>query len=108
MQGIAVDDGGRAWTAEHGLRRGDELDLIIHGGDYGWPHETYGTEYSDDASPLAKNIGRHDLNRVPVLAWLPAATPSGMTLDNGFHETWDGDLRASTFKGDLLRIRIHD
>lgn len=41
VQGIAWDDAGRLWATEHGrsgIRSGyDELNLIVSGGNYGWP-----------------------------------------------------------------------
>ena len=106
MQGIAVDPQGRIWTVEHGPRGGDELNLIVEGSNYGWPFETYGTEYDGEPWPLAKDMGRHELYRPPVFAWLPSVATSGMTLIEGFHNAWDGDLLVSSFKGDLFRTRI--
>src|SRR6185369_14542786 len=37
-QGLAFAPDGRLWETEHGPQGGDELNEIIHGGDYGWPH----------------------------------------------------------------------
>jgi glucose/arabinose dehydrogenase len=41
VQGIAVDDEGRIWTAEHGRRGGDELSFLP-GENHGWPEVTLG------------------------------------------------------------------
>ena len=106
MQGIVVDPDGRIWTVEHGPRGGDELNLIIPGRHYGWPLETFGTDYTGEPWPLAKNVGRHEMHEPPVFAWLPSVATSGMTLVRGFHDSWDGDLLVSTFKSNLIRIRI--
>ena len=44
QQGLAVDTQGRIWSTEHGPEGGDELNLIVEGGNYGWPLASYGTD----------------------------------------------------------------
>lgn len=108
-QGITIDRNGSVWTVEHGVRGGDELNLIIEGENYGWPLESYGTLYS--TLPLKNTIsyGWHKTYRRPKIAWLPSIAVSGLTRIEGFHEAWDGDLLASTLGGQqLARIRIAD
>ena len=36
-QGLAWDEQGRLWATEHGANATDELNLIVSGGNYGWP-----------------------------------------------------------------------
>lgn len=36
-QGLAWDSSGRLWATEHGPSTKDELNLIVKGGNYGWP-----------------------------------------------------------------------
>ncbi|MGX5697670.1 PQQ-dependent sugar dehydrogenase [Agromyces soli] len=36
-QGLAWDASGRMWAAEFGQNTWDELNLVVRGGDYGWP-----------------------------------------------------------------------
>lgn len=113
LQGVAVDGQGRIWATEHGVRGGDELNLIEAGQNYGWPLETLGTLYSGQPFPVAGAQGRHNLHTPPVYAWLPSAAVSSLMVIDGFHPTWDGDLLAGslsseTFGQSLFRIRIKE
>lgn len=40
VQGLAWDSAGRLWASEFGPDRNDELNLIVAGGNYGWPAVT--------------------------------------------------------------------
>jgi cytochrome c2 len=111
LQGMAVDLEGRLWTAEHMIRGGDELNQARQGGNYGWPLETYGSLYSGLPFPNQGEEGRHLLNTSPAYAWLPSSGVSGLTVIDGFHPTWDGDLLASSLSNSelgqsLFRIRV--
>ena len=44
-QGLARDKDGNLWSTEHGPQGGDELNLLEPGGNYGWPHVSYGVDY---------------------------------------------------------------
>ena len=37
IEGLAFDEQGRLWAAEFGEKSADELNLIVKGGNYGWP-----------------------------------------------------------------------
>ena len=105
-QGIALDRNGGLWVTEHGARGGDELNLVVEGRNYGWPLVSYGTLYSALPIPGLESNGGHDGYELPRLAWLPSIAVSGLARVEGFHETWDGDLIASTLRGNMLvRIR---
>jgi glucose/arabinose dehydrogenase len=50
VQGLAWDSEGRLWASEFGPNVNDELNLIVPGGNYGWPAVTgapHRTEYRD-------------------------------------------------------------
>jgi len=108
MQGVIVDDHGNIWVVEHGARGGDELNLIIEGGNYGWPKESYGTRYNKLPLPEVKHYGHHDVYVRPVFSWVPSVATSGLTQIKDFDPTWDGDLLVASLKNTLYRLRIRE
>lgn len=111
LQGLALDPQGRLWVTEHGERGGDELNLIVEGGDYGFPSESLSTLYSGLPQPIPGEMGRHDRFRQPVFAWLPSAAVSSLTTIRGIDPSWDGDLLAGSLSSEdfgqsLWHIRI--
>ena len=69
-QGLAWDDEGRLWATEFGQDTWDELNLIVPGGNYGWPDE--------------EGIVAGSGYRNPVVQWSPdEASPSGLTWVHG-------------------------
>jgi glucose/arabinose dehydrogenase len=91
---------------------GDELNSIVPGADFGWPHVTLGVNYTEPASdakfwPGNPNQGRHDGYWMPTFAWMPSIAPSAIRTISGFHPRWDGDLLIATLAGQSLhRIRL--
>ena len=92
-----------------GPRGGDELNLIVDGGDYGWPDETLGTSYDLSPWPFQRSAyGRHDAFTSPVFAWVPSVAPSTLAVIGGFDSSWDGDLIAGSLREQsLYRIRLN-
>ncbi|GAA3630422.1 hypothetical protein GCM10022397_15170 [Flavivirga jejuensis] len=109
MQGVVVDDSGQIWITEHGVRGGDELNLIELDQNYGWPNETLGTAYNHNPWPMSSSYGRHEKYTAPIYAWIPSIAVSGITQINNFHPAWDGDLLVSSLIAKkIVRIRIKD
>jgi cytochrome c2 len=107
MQGIATTADGSLWTVEHGPRGGDELNLQRAGSNFGWPLQTFGTQYSRIPWPDAVPYGKHDKFTPPAFSWVPSVAVSGLTRIHDFNEAWDGDLLASSLAGQsLYRIRV--
>lgn len=111
IQGVTLDKMGRLWVTEHGVRGGDELNLIKEGGNYGWPLASLGTYYSGLPLPTKSGYGRHEGYIQPVFAWLPSSAISSLTTIHGIDESWDGDLLAGSlsskeFGQSLFHIRI--
>lgn len=80
---------GAVWIHEHGPRGGDEINLPVAGGNFGWPKTTYGREYwGPEIAP-----DRLEGTVQPIHYWVPSIAPSGMDFYTGarFPE-WQGDL----------------
>jgi glucose/arabinose dehydrogenase len=90
-QGLAVDPvSGRLWAHEHGPQGGDELNLIIRGGNYGWPVATFGKDYSGATISPFKQYRGMIAGRV---VWVPSIAPSGLAVYRGaMWPAWQGDL----------------
>ncbi|MCU0791875.1 MAG: PQQ-dependent sugar dehydrogenase [Opitutaceae bacterium] len=101
IQGLARDPAtGRLWANEHGSRGGDELNLLVPGGNYGWPLVTYSIEYT--FGTISRETSRHGLID-PVAVWTPAQAPSGLAFYTGdAFPQWRGDL----FSGALKRKEV--
>lgn len=81
VQGLAFDDTGRLWAAEFGQNTWDELNLIVPGGNYGWPN-TEGL--TDDPTYVS-----------PQRVWATSeASPSGIAIWRG--SVWMAGLRGQT------------
>ncbi|MFM7146336.1 MAG: PQQ-dependent sugar dehydrogenase [Actinomycetales bacterium] len=72
VQGLAFDAAGNLWASEFGFKDADELNLIVAGGNYGWPQ--------------VEGIGKDSRFRDPEVTWSPTslASPSGIAIDNGY------------------------
>lgn len=94
MFGLAVDPfTGALFATENGERLMDELNLIVVGGDYGWPrHE--GTELVPD--PTAVD---------PIATYAPPTAPVGCTFYTGWNYPagYQGDLFVMEYSTNRLR-----
>jgi cytochrome c2 len=103
-QGLVLDSKGRVWETEHGPRGGDELNLIVEGGDYGWPQSTYGTDYGPRPWPLNPSQGRHLSGRPPQFSWSPSIGVSNLVeVTSGQFPEWQGDLLVASLANQALR-----
>ncbi len=89
-QGAAIrPDRDQLWINEHGPRGGDELNLSVPGGNYGWPLVSYGCDYEAPVGGDCRLGGGTHAPRFtePVGVWAPdAIAPSGLLFytGNGF------------------------
>ncbi len=98
-QGLTIGRDGTIWETEHGPTGGDELNRLVKGENYGWPHVTLGR-----LCLTCKGIlnGRHDGYFPPVFAWSPGLGISNLIEVRGIDPAWDGNLMVSSLKNQSL------
>ena len=107
-QGLARDAAGHLWETEHGPQGGDELNLLVAGGNYGWPQVTYGVEYGRKVNvPQAAEVGLHAGFTKPAFAWVPSIGISSVIVnDECLFPLWKDDLLISSLRDRaLFRVR---
>ena len=93
---------GEIWTHEHGPKGGDEINIIKHGKNYGWPVISYGVNYSGTKfTEITKKKGMEQ----PIHYWTPSIAPSGMAfIDSDKYGDWDGNLLVGSLKFQYLDL----
>jgi len=109
-QGLFLDNEGVIWSTDHGLRGGDELNIIKRGKNYGWPEESLGIQYHDQPLYGSQNQGRHDVHEEPFYAW--ARSPVGISdlvkIEGKKFGIWEGDLLVTSLNGrSIYRLRLN-
>ena len=103
--GMSFDLDGRLWVIEMGPAGGDELNLIVRGGNYGYPVVSNGEHYD------GRDIPDHDTRPefdAPVIWWTPVISPGSLITYSGtaFPE-WRGDLfSAGLSSRAIVRIEV--
>jgi glucose/arabinose dehydrogenase len=83
---------GELWETENGPQGGDEVNIIVAGGNYGWPLVSYGRDY--DGTAAAPRPWREDLI-APELFWVPSIAASSIAFYSGAAiPAWEGNLFA--------------
>jgi glucose/arabinose dehydrogenase len=79
--GLAVQpDTGAIWECEAGPNGGDEINVLQPGKNYGWPVVSFGRFY---LGPRVTEKPYQDNMEPPLVFWVPAITPSGLTFYTG-------------------------
>ena len=101
VQGAALHPvTGKLWTAEHGARGGDEINIPEAGKNYGWPVITYGKDYS--GATIGEGTAKQGMEQ-PVFYWDPSIAPSGMAFYTGdTFPQWKGNVFVGALAGQLL------
>jgi len=104
---------GDIWNTEMGPNGGDEVNLVVPGGNYGWPLVSFGISYGG---------GWHSENfqmegaRNPMAFWMPGISVTGLTFYTGDEfPRWQGDLFVGGMQegqipgtGQLHRIKFNE
>lgn len=109
IQGLAYDPfRKKVWASEHGALGGDELNLPVAGGNFGWPKITHSREYTDGKRISADVTATGYVD--PVLVWETAIAPSGLMLYTGERfKQWQGDLFAGALmKQSVRHLKLND
>ena len=97
-QGLLFDQiSNRLWSIEHGPRGGDEINLIIKGGNYGWPVISHGKEYWGPLS-VGEGTSKPGMEQ-PRKVYIPSIAPGSLIMyrDEAFPQ-WRGNLFAGALK----------
>ncbi|MEM5530172.1 PQQ-dependent sugar dehydrogenase [Gammaproteobacteria bacterium AS21] len=80
-QGLVFDSKTKQlWSAEHGPRGGDEINLIEKGKNYGWPVVSFGKEYW---GPIDIGEGTEKAGmQAPSYVYIPSIAPSFLLINN--------------------------
>lgn len=108
VQGAALNPAtGELWTAEHGARGGDEINIPRSGRNYGWPVISYGVDYS--GAKIGEGVAKAGMEQ-PIYYWDPSIAPSGMIFYTGDRfPQWRGNIFVGALAGSLVsRLEINN
>ena len=107
VQGAALHPTtGELWTAEHGARGGDEINIPRKGRNYGWPVITYGRDYS--GVKIGEGTAKAGMEQ-PIYYWDPSIAPSGAAFYTGdLFPAWKGNLLVGALAGQHLSRLVLD
>jgi len=104
---------GQIWQLEMGPNGGDEINVLVPGGNYGWPLVSFGRTYPGPRqSQHFQGEGFID----PVVFWVPSISSSGLAFYTGDAlQKWTGDIFVGGMRygeipntGRLERILINE
>jgi glucose/arabinose dehydrogenase len=89
--GLAAHPGtGQIWQAENGPNGGDEINVLVPGGNYGWPLVSLGRTYQ---GPWHAQKFQQEGFIDPIVYWMPSIAVSGLTFYTGDRlPRWKGDV----------------
>ncbi len=103
--GMAFDLDGQLWVIEMGPAGGDELNLIVREGNYGYPEVSNGEHY--DGRKIPDHDTRPEFD-APAAWWTPAISPGDLMVYRGdLFPDWRGDAFAAGLSSRaIVRIEI--
>lgn len=105
LLGVAFAPDGRLWVTEMGPKGGDEFNLIVEGGNYGWPRASYGSHYGGGPIPDDHKASGFE---EPKLWWTPSVSPGSLLIYTGdLFAEWKGDALIGALSGQaFIRVDI--
>lgn len=107
-QGMALAPNGNLYSAEHGPTTNDELNIIVPGGNYGWPLVEGFCNTQTELTNCATIVD----NQEPIAIWYAGSTiaPSDLLYyDHPSIPEWEGRLLMTVLKNKHLRaIKVDD
>ena len=87
-------------TVEHGAKGGDEINVPVSGGNFGWPVITYGRNYN--GAKIGKGVSAPGLEQ-PAYYWDPSIAPGALTVYRGeMFPEWRDDILVTSLKFGLI------
>ncbi|SMD43843.1 Glucose/arabinose dehydrogenase, beta-propeller fold [Aquiflexum balticum DSM 16537] len=99
-QGLVFGKQDQLYGSDHGPANDDEVNLLVKGGNYGWP-DVQG--FVDNEKETA-HAGKVDVIE-PLAAWTPTLAAAGLAyFGNKNIPEWENSLLLATMKGRSLRV----
>lgn len=102
-QGMVLAPNGNLYSSEHGPTTNDELNIIVAGGNYGWPDVEGFCNLSGELSACASMTDYQD----PIAIWYENSTiaPSDLIwYDHPAIPEWQGKLLMTVLKAEHLKV----
>lgn len=101
------------YEVEMGPNGGDEVNLLVPGGNYGWPIVSLGRDYG--GAWQSETFSEAEIEK-PAVYWMPSISTSGLDFYTGTRlSAWTGDLFVGGMRygeiagtGQLHRIRFNE
>ncbi|RZK81225.1 MAG: PQQ-dependent sugar dehydrogenase [Pedobacter sp.] len=103
-QGL-IQANGRIYSSEHGPNNDDEINIIIKGGNFGWPNvDGYCNTAPEITFCTANNVVE------PINAWTPTIATAGISFYNSdYIPQWKNSILLVTLKAaKLVQLKLND
>jgi glucose/arabinose dehydrogenase len=106
--GLAIHpETGALWQAEIGPLGGDEVNILLAGGNYGWPLVSSGRNYT--GTLVSEDSWWRPNMEMPRMVWVPSISPSSIAFYTGDRfPSWKGSLFVGALTTrQLLRVSFN-